>query len=142
MNTDNLMLFGLDLTEHLMDNGADGFVEAVGEYHPHDITKALNAVGMLVTQVLASLLEQPKDSVIRTYSDNILEASTAVGVHDEATLILDAIGRPGQSVQFSSVDLAVANSYELILGTLIGVCSTLDEILPEEFIDRLRGVAT
>lgn len=140
MNTDNLMLFGLDLAEHLMAVGSENFVESAHAYHPHDVSKALNTVGMLVTQVLASLVEQPKDDVIDTYSVSILEASESMGLKEVAQNILDAISRTGRSHPVDLIDSGVASCYELILGTLIGICATLDEITPEEFIIRLRAV--
>ncbi|MGP5048042.1 hypothetical protein [Glutamicibacter ardleyensis] len=141
MNTDNLMLFGLDLTDLLMAVGSENFVESAHAYHPHDVSKALNTVGMLVTQVLASLVEQPTDAVIETYSVSIIEASAAMGLESVSRNILNAIGRTGQAVPSDYIDSGVASCYELILGTLIGICATLDELTPEEFMTRLCGVA-
>lgn len=142
MNTDNLVLFGLDLTDHLLAVGAENFVESAHAYHPHDVSKALNTVGMLVTQVLASLVDQPTDAAIKTYSGGILEASAAMGLESDSQNILDAVGRTGRAVQVELIDVGVATCYELILGTLIGICATLDELTPEEFMTRLRGVAS
>ncbi|MGP5262752.1 hypothetical protein [Glutamicibacter arilaitensis] len=142
MNTETLMLFGLDLTDHLLETGASEFVELNTEYHAQDIAKALNAVGMLMTQVLSGLTERPINSVVATYAQSILGSAEAIGLEDHTRNILAIIEGTKNPVKVKTVSVPLAMSYELILGTLVGVCSSMEEIEPEEFMDRLRMVSS
>lgn len=136
------MLFGLDLTDHLLDAGAEEFVELNEKYHPQDMTKALNAVGMLMTQVLSALTAQSKDAVMSTYTQTIVESAEAIGLEKHTRSILEIIAGTRNPEKISRVGVPLAMSYELILGTLMGVCSSMEEITPEEFMDRLRMVSS